>query len=110
MALIIKDSRIVGTIDNLEDKLDGKIPVTREELLVLVNTHGRFERSYITTYPNIIIEKYNANECYDLSKLDTSEITNMDYVFSKSYFNDNISNWDTSKVTTMKSMFYQSFT
>lgn len=67
MALIIKDSRIVGTIDNLEDKLVGKIPVTREELLVLVNSHGRFERSYITTYPNIIIEKYNANECYDLS-------------------------------------------
>ncbi len=81
MALIIKDSRIVGTIDNLEDKLDGKIPVTREELLVLVNTHGRFERSYITTYPNIIIEKCDSKECYNLSKLDTSEITNMDNVF-----------------------------
>ena len=71
MALIIKDSRIVGTIDNLEDKLVGKIPVTREELLVLVNTHGRFERSYITTYPNIIIEKCDSKECYNLSKLQT---------------------------------------
>ncbi len=30
-------------INNLEDKLDGKIPVTREELIYLINSWGRLE-------------------------------------------------------------------
>ena len=41
MALIVKDEEIVGTIDNLEDKLEGKLPITREDLFVLVNSWGR---------------------------------------------------------------------
>ena len=30
-------------INNLEDKLDGKIPVTREELIYLINSWGRLK-------------------------------------------------------------------
>ena len=30
-------------INNLEDKLDGKIPITREELIYLINSWGRLE-------------------------------------------------------------------
>ena len=41
MALIVKDKKIVGTIDKLEEKLEGKLPITREELFVLVNSWGR---------------------------------------------------------------------
>ena len=41
MALSIKNQEIIGEIDNLEDKLEGKLPVDRLELLYLVNSWGR---------------------------------------------------------------------
>ena len=41
MALIIENRKIVGEIDNLEAKLEGKIPVDRLELLYLVNSWGK---------------------------------------------------------------------
>ena len=41
MALEIIDKKIVGTIDRLEDKLEGKLPINKLELLSLVNSHGR---------------------------------------------------------------------
>ena len=37
MALKIIDEEIVGKIDNFEDKLEGKLPVDRLELLYLIN-------------------------------------------------------------------------
>ena len=51
MALKIENEKIVGTIDNLEEKLDGKLPVTREELLILVNSWGR-KFDFNTFYQN----------------------------------------------------------
>ena len=41
MGLKIKNERIIGTIDNLEAKLNGELPVTREELIELINSWGR---------------------------------------------------------------------
>ena len=41
MALEIIKKEVVGTIDDLEDKLEGKLPVDRLELLVLVDSWGR---------------------------------------------------------------------
>ena len=41
MTLEVINEEIVGTIENLEAKLNGEIPITREELLVLVNSWGR---------------------------------------------------------------------
>ena len=70
MALEIINRKIVGTIDNLEAKLNGKIPVTREELLVLVNSWGRklnFEAK-ASNEQTLIIDKCEPKECYDLSK------------------------------------------
>ena len=66
-------------------------PKTRDELQKLVN--------------KLIKERGNdAN----LNDIDTSEITDMSYVFYKSKFNGDISNWDVSNVKYMNFMFYAS--
>ena len=108
MALEIINRKIVGTIDNLENKLEGTLPVTREELLVLVNFWGRLGNFYAKASNNqiLMIDKCEAKECYDLSKLDTSEITDMSSIFRTSNFNGDISNWNVSNVTNMGYMFY----
>ncbi len=61
MALKIENGQIVGTIDKLEEKLEGKLPVTREELLFLIKSWGE-----IYNYDQPVI---NVGSCYDLSKL-----------------------------------------
>ena len=106
MALEIIDEEIVGTIEDLEEKLEGKLPVDRLELLYLVNSWGRTNFFY-TEYLNeeVKIEKQKEKECYDLSKLDVSEITNMESIFEHSNYNGDISNWDVSNVTDMSFMF-----
>ena len=129
MALSIKDQEIIGEIDKLEEKLSGKLPVDRLELLYLVNSWGRIDFFY-TEYldEDVKIEeckatqseqtKFVRKECYDLSKLDVSQITNMDRIFKHSLFTDihstngiglhngDISKWDVSNVTSMKEMFF----
>ncbi len=46
MALEIIDKKIVGAINKLEDKLNGKLPIDRLELLYLVNSWGRIDFFY----------------------------------------------------------------
>ena len=78
MALKIKNERIIGTIDNLEAKLNGELSVDRLELLYLVNSWGRTESFYIFDInQDIYIKAYESTqseqallvrkECYDLS-------------------------------------------
>ncbi len=97
MALKIENGQIVGTIDKLEEKLEGKLPVTREELLFLIKSWGE-----IYNYDQPVI---NVGSCYDLSKLDVSQITDMSYLFKNSPFDGDIGNWDVSSVTNMLDMF-----
>ncbi len=107
MALEIINSKIVGTIDNLEEKLDGKLPITREELIYLVNSWGR-KFDFYTKASNdqtLIIDICESKECYDLSKLDVSQITNMGNLFTLSLFDGDVSKWNTSNVTSMVWMF-----
>ncbi len=47
MALKIENGQIVGTIDNLQEKLIGEIPIDRLELFYLVNSWGRTKSFYI---------------------------------------------------------------
>ena len=103
MALELKNERIVGKIDNLQEKLNGELIINRVELLYLINSWGRTD--WFFTIENIKINQCEAKECYDLSKLDTSEITDMSDLFTYSLFNGDISNWNTSNVTHMSYMF-----
>ena len=66
-------------------------PKTKDELLELINQ---------------LIEE-RGNEA-DLNDIDTSEITDMSYMFNYSKFNGDISNWDVSNVKNMQEMFYNS--
>ena len=105
MGINIIDEQIVGEISFLEEKLEGKIPVAREDLIVLINSWGRSNYMYIHVIGYAEIEQCEAKECYDLSKLDVSRIKNMDDVFMYSLFDGDISQWNTSNVTSMDSMF-----
>ncbi len=99
---------IVGTIDNLQEKLNGELPINRLELLYLINSWGKnsyFKLDVAIESGYIPIES-ESKECYDLSKLDTSEITDMEGLFEYSMFNGDISNWDVSNVKNMHGMFY----
>lgn len=42
----------------------------------------------------------------DVSRWDTTTVTDMDYVFALTAFNQSIGNWNTSNVTSMSGMFY----
>ena len=66
-------------------------PKTKEELKGLVNK----------------LIKERGNEA-DLNDIDTSEITDMSYMFTYSKFNGDISSWDVSNVESMDTMFYRS--
>jgi hypothetical protein len=60
---------------------------------------------------NISFEYFSYCESFDLRKLDTSRMTNMDYMFALSSYGStvstiNISSFDMSNVTTMQYMFY----
>ena len=85
-------------IENLEKKLNGELPVTREELKELIKSWGEI---YIDDKSVI-----NVGMCYDLSRLDVSEITDMSSLFNNSPFDGDISSWNTSNVTDMSYMFY----
>ena len=83
-----------------------------ERLHINKDTGNRHYNYHPTTYKelselvNKLIDErgYNAN----LNDIDTSEITDMSYMFNGSYFNGDISEWDVSKVEEMYCMFYGS--
>ena len=77
---------------------------------ILINKNSKIEYIY---HPNtkyelrkIIKQKIESegNKC-DLNDIDTSNITDMSYLFADSDFNGDISKWDVSNVRNMKAMF-----
>lgn len=56
-------------------------------------------------YPTVFYESpFNG----DISQWDTSNVTNMSYLFAKSMFNGDVSQWNTSNLTDMSGMFVRS--
>lgn len=84
----------MSTKKEIEKILNGEIPVTSNILIELIYSHGSINKNL------------PKKECYDLSKLDTSEITNMDNLFNEILFDGDISNWNTSNVTSMEGIFF----
>ena len=63
----------------------------------------------ITDMSNAFLSSSNPYDGIDVTSWDTSNVTNMSYMFSNnSVFNQDIGNWNTSSVTNMSFMFYQS--
>ena len=69
------------------------------------NYHPKTKGELIELVDKLIKERgENAN----LNDIDTSEITDMSFLFHLKRFNGDISEWDVSNVTDMNSMFYRS--
>ena len=77
---------------------------------ILINKNSKIVYNY---YPKtqdelkkIIKQKIESegNEC-DLNDIDTSNITDMSFLFARSHFNGDISRWNVSNVTDMQSLF-----
>ena len=64
--LRFENKQLVGRIYNLEKKLNGQIPITREELFYLVNSWGRNSAFLINgnQKEKIQIEKCASDKCY----------------------------------------------
>ena len=59
----------------------------------------------ITSTKNMFYETYYANPT-GMSSWDTSNVTDMSYMFYEASFNQNIGSWNVSSVTDMRAMFY----
>jgi surface protein len=107
-----------GTDDRNVDAQEYKyFPKDREELGKYMKeifdkdgNDGNFniiDTSAITDFTNFFMWSSRYTTC-DLSGWDTSNVTNMEYMFSNSSFNGDISQWDVSNVTSMRGMFSHS--
>ena len=80
---------------------------------ILINKNSKIEYIYHPKTKDelkkIIKQKieYEGNKC-DLNDIDTSNITDMSYLFEDSDFNGDISKWNVSNVESMWAMFYNS--
>ena len=67
------------------------------------------DTSNITDMSYLFSEEYGLEEFNgDISEWNTKNVKDMSYMFSDSEFNQDISNWDVSNVEDMEGMFYDS--
>ena len=97
-------------IRNLNEKLNGELPVTRENLFELINSWGRKESFNVSgsLISSFYVPKSDINECYPLENLDVSQITNLNSIFKHSYYNGDLSKWNLSNCKYMNCMFQNS--
>ena len=102
--------KTINDINNLEDKLLGKLPINREELIAIVNTHGRKQDGFfieINEY-EYFIKDQNPKECLPLENLDVSEINDFSFIFQSSLYNGDLSKWNVSNAKDLNGMFMNS--
>ena len=79
--------------------------INRNTKIIEYNYHPKTNNELQELVKKLIKERgLNA----DLNDIDTSEITDMSYVFYQSLFNGDISKWDVNNVTNMAGMFMES--
>ena len=91
-------------------KLNGvKYLIVDNDMLRNMVDNGEDVTKVVTTYVtdmNWMFSRTNFN--YDISKWDVSNVIDMDNMFREnSSFNQDISNWDVSNVTIMRGMFFE---
>ena len=87
----------------LKDIIQERLHINKD--IKSYNYHPKTKNELKQLVYKLIIERgYDA----DLNEIDTSEITDMSYMFNGSYFNGDISEWDVSNVIDMYCMFYKS--
>ena len=87
----------------------GTMPWWNTSLVTNMNGCTTTSESYCASSSSSFHRMFNGKSSYngDISKWDTSGVTNMQYMFySATSFNQPIGSWDTSKVTSMRYMFY----
>ena len=88
---------------NLKDIIQERLHINKD--IKSYNYHPKTRNELIKIVCQLIKERgYNA----DLNDIDTSEITDMTYMFYNSKFNGDISQWDVSNVKYMNYMFHDS--
>ena len=96
----------INDIDDLEDKLSGKLPVNVNDLVILINTWGRKDRFCIYVDDiEYILDSYKKEECLPLENLDVSQIEYFTQIFAGSYYNGDLSKWDFSNANKFMQMF-----
>ena len=90
---------------NLKDIIQERLHINKDTGNHSYNYHPKTIDELKELVNQLIEERGNDA---DLNDIDTSEITDMSYMFTYSKFNGDISNWDVSKVKNMQEMFYNS--
>ena len=91
---------------NLKDIIQERLHINKDTGNHSYNYHPKTYDELKELVDKLIKERGNDA---DLNDIDTSEITDMNYMFYKSPFNGDVSKWDVSNVTDMDSMFSNSF-
>ena len=90
---------------NLKDIIQERLHINKDTGNHSYNYHPKTYDELKELVNQLIEERGNDA---DLNDIDTSEITDMSYMFTYSKFNGDISNWDVSNVKNMQEMFYNS--
>jgi len=90
------------------DCYEGKLYLQDIDISLITDMNNIFNFYYFEKRYNIDINKIWENSNNDISKWNTSNVTNMYGMFYYSEFNGDISKWDTSNVDSMSWMFFKS--
>ena len=90
---------------NLKDIIQERLHINKDTGAHHYNYHPKTYNELKELVDKLIKERGNDA---DLNDIDTSEITDMSYMFTYSSFDGDISQWDVSNVKNMQEMFYNS--